>query len=123
MRINSSLSQGNEGGAEDILPHLAPISCALHLIGLWHRNWPLLLRYARPRKCFSNRNPQLLIPATMNNSILIICEWALVIILAALFCISCYALIIGAWWHIITATGSGILALIIHTDIEERKEL
>jgi len=59
----------------------------------------------------------------MNNSILIICEWALVIILAALFCLSCYALIIGAWWHIITATGSGILALMIHTDIEERKGL
>lgn len=59
----------------------------------------------------------------MNNSILIACEWVLVIILAALFCISCYALIIGAWWHIITATGSGILALMIHTDIEERKAL
>lgn len=59
----------------------------------------------------------------MNNSILIACEWVLVVILAALFILSCYALIIGAWWHIITATGSGILALMIHTDIEERKEL
>ena len=70
-----------------------------------------------PSKCLT------LIKTIMENQVITICEWFLVVTLALLFVSGIVAvLLFGAWWHIITASGCAIVGLCIYENIRSKRD-